>query len=281
MTNRRNFIKSTAKIGAGFYLASLLSAFKGKGNYPIGVFDISTGLQKNIPELFDLCKKVGLDGIQFTGNVRDSRVVDEYLSHMKRTGLKAAASCLAFDYESPDGVANLCKSIDGTLALGTDTMLIAFFGDRTLKMENRYLDKDKAKLLIPALKEVVPYAKEKNVCICMEGELCADDNKYIVDAVGSEFFKIYYDIKNIEACGFSAPADIRALKGYIKQLHLKCAGDKLYDTPMPKNMDETIQAILDIDYDNWLVFESDGKVPNAEEYLAKNLEYVRNTKFFK
>jgi len=281
MITRRNFIKSTAKIGAGAYLASLLCAFNSKGKYPIGVFDHSTGLKKDFEALFNLCKKVGLDGIQFTGYINDDAVVEAYLAQMKRTGLKASATCIGFPYEYPHGVESLCKSIDGTAKLGTDVVLIPFFGEGTLKNEDRYLNKERAAKLIPELKKVMPHAEEKKVYVCMEGELCADDNKRIVDAVGSEYFKIYYDIKNIEACGFNAPSDIRALKGYIKQVHLKCAGDKLYDTPMPKNMDDTIQAIIDIGYDDWLVFESDGEVPNAEEYLAKNMEFVRNSKFYK
>ena len=121
------------------------------------------------------------------------------------------------------------ESIDATAAAGFPNV-ICFSGDRKGPGDLPPIDDEQGlKNCAEALKQVVGYAEEKKVTLCMELLNSKQHKNYMCDhtawgvelckAVGSDRFKLLYDIYHMQIMEGDIIATIRANKDYLGHYH--------------------------------------------------------------
>ena len=132
--------------------------------------------------------------------------------------------------------------------MGQKLVLLPFFGAGDIKGKPQSQTQ-----LIARLKRLAPKAEKAGVVLGIESYLNAEEHLRIIDAVGSPAVGVYYDVCNMADKRYDVPADIRKLKGQIRQVHCKENGRLLgqgqLDFPAIK------KALLDIGYRGWLIIE--------------------------
>lgn len=297
--SRRNFMGSSVALAllggvSSQFLTGCGSCCK-KKPYRLGVADWTLGMREN-PASFDVAKKIGLDGVQvsFSATSVDKplftkALIDEYSAKIKETGLGCASTSFGSRnslWQDEDVLKYTRECIDAAQILGASTILLPFFGKSAMTDKDKKIRKECFDALIPRLKELAPYAKDKNVSIALETTLSASDHIRVIDAVGSDFIKVYFDTFNCEYYGFNTVEDLKKLDKYIAQIHLKDKGHKLDShSGMPQNFDACFAAIDDMEYNDWLVFEThgfkDGRDGILIDVLKHNLSVVKNSVLFK
>ena len=116
--------------------------------------------------------------------------------------------------------------------------------------------------------------------------ISAEENIRVIEAVGSDYIKVYFDIFNSQYYGHNTVRDLNLLgKRYIGEIHMKDKGHRLDSgSGMPESMQACIDAICGIGYEGWLVMELHGHNPkkdgSVEEVLKHNLEYLKKSRLF-
>jgi sugar phosphate isomerase/epimerase len=128
--------------------------------------------------------------------------------------------------------------------------------------------------LVDALREVAPEAERAGIILGVENTLSAEDNLHLLDSVGSPAVKIWYDIGNSTNMGhFDVPKEIRTLgRNRICQIHIK---DKTDLGAGAVDVRGCIEAIHDIGYTGWCVFENAAVTGNRVVDAARNLKIFR------
>ncbi len=296
--DRRDFLIKSVIGALGVPFMGACSSFGSVSarDFKLGVFDTTFGGKYAAnPEVLEIAKSIGLDGVQVSSKEKDyskpfasPETIGRFKAEMMKTGMEiASVAPVAFNefpfISAENAVKFLNSSIDVAADLGSDALLLPFYGKARMNPKNGApMYEDKFKALVEKLKEVVPAAEKKGVMICMENSISADDDKRIIDAVGSDFVKVYFDIMNFGHYGFKAVESIKALKGYIGQVHLK---SDAHDLSLPaKNPEEGVRACIDSliegGYRGWFVFELHGfKKRDLESRMGivrTNTKYVRS-----
>ena len=268
--------------------AALLASSCGKSQYKYSVFDTCLGPQyaSNVESL-DKAKSLGFDGVQLSrwykpgGVFMDADLIAKYKAKKAQTGMETPSLVvpnLPF-IDNPDCVRFMKSAIDAAAELNAKTILVAFFGKLKLSDENKKLIEAKFEPLVASLKQIMPYAEQKGVLVCMENTLSADENNRVIDAVGSQNLKVYFDVFNIVYYGHEEISSIEKLKGRIGEIHLKDKGHKLGSSgEMPKDFKACIAAIKRIGYKGWLCMELHAfkyKESSPDETLKYNLKYAK------
>jgi sugar phosphate isomerase/epimerase len=151
----------------------------------------------------------------------------------------------------PDAEKWVTQCLEFMPELKQKVVLMAFFGKGDMK------DKpEMQKLAIERLKRLAPIAEKKGLTLGLETWLGMEDHMRILDAVGSNAVKVFYDTANMDKMGYDILKEIRWLgkKKAICQIHLKENGNRLglgkVDFPKVK------EALQDINYKDWLIIES-------------------------
>ncbi|MCL2346859.1 MAG: sugar phosphate isomerase/epimerase, partial [Planctomycetaceae bacterium] len=159
--------------------------------------------------------------------------------------------------------------LDVMQTLEVKQVLLAFFSNGELKNKP-----DDQKMTIEKLKKLAPKAEKLGKILAIETYLNAEEHLRIIDAVGSDAVKIYYDMQNMLNKGYDIYEDMLQLgkRKLISQVHLKDDKGRLetnnIDWPKVK------KTLEKIDYVDWLVVE--GAVSgNWEESQTANAAYVR------
>lgn len=292
--SRRDFFKKTAcAAAAGGFAASFLGAcckFGGCAPFKYGVCDWTIG-KAGDPKNFALAKAMGLDGILLSSESYDYKgpfytpaQIAEFKGLMASTGLEVCSTGPTAMNGKPfisadNAVEFTCKSMDAAAALGAHNIILPFYGNARLDDKNKKLREDAFKPLVERLKEVARYGEKIGVTVSLENSISAEDNLRVIEAVGSERVKVYLDIMNFEYYGFDTPDAIHKLKGNIGEIHIKDFGCRLDSkSGIPRDVDKCLQAILDIGYKGWLVFEVEGfkaeKFGTMEKVIVDNKAYV-------
>ena len=270
--SRRQFLaNSTGALAIFAGMGALLSGCGKKRAFQIGVCDWTLGCAGS-DKAFDIAKSIGLDGVQLSspknkpeGDFFTPDDIAKFKAKMDETGLKVASTaptCMnPCPFYSTDGAVEFtCKAIDAANALGAHSILLP--------------------------KEVAPYAKKKDVLVCMENSISAEENIRVIEAVGSDYIKVYFDIFNSQYYGHNTVRDLNLLgKRYIGEIHMKDKGHRLDSgSGMPESMQACIDAICGIGYEGWLVMELHEHNPkkdgSVEEVLKHNLEYLKKSRLF-
>lgn len=276
---------------AGALSLSFLCSCGKKKTHPLGVCDWTLGGVGN-PGALETASLAGLDGVQVSsaapkpeGEFFTKAQIAEYKKAMAKTGMKIASTsptCMnANPFYSADGAVEFtCKAIDAAAELGANCVLLPFYGPANMQNPDKTMNEKFFAPLVARLKEVAPYAQKRGVMVSMENSVSAKDNLRIIEAVGSDWINVYFDIFNFQYYGHDTLDCLKALKGRIGQIHLKDSKHKLdSNSGLPRNMDECLRTIETIGYEGWLVFELHGfdRKKDGEEIdtIRHNAQFVR------
>ena len=311
--DRRQFLKTTSQAGAA--LAALPLYRPARATRPldeprIGMCDWNLGGSAD-PSLISKAQEAGLAGIQVSVGtqpdsipLRDPAVRARYLALGKEHGIAfpsvAAGSILnQIPLKSePQAAVYVIDAVEAAAALGSTNTLLAFFGNGDLRLRDAMgdfrdlsdgpfsqyeLDAPGLTRVVEALRQIAPRARDAGIVLGLENTLTAEQNLDVLDRVGSEWVKVYYDVGNATAYGYDVPGELRMLgKDRICEIHLKETlslpeTDKpLLGAPASGGVDfEAVAAACkDIGYDGWYVLETSGRDGRFQEDTQTNVTFV-------
>jgi sugar phosphate isomerase/epimerase len=124
------------------------------------------------------------------------------------------------------------------------------------------------------LKQLAPAAEAAGVALGFENTLSAEANMRVLERVGSERLKVFYDIGNsTNIGGFNVPEEIRRLGGKrICQFHFK---DKGYMGEGKVDLPAVMRAIAEAAFHGFAVLETSSPSGSVADDLRRNLTYTR------
>lgn len=286
MVSRREMLKRSALMCglAGTPGWSSSSAMGTKRKLKIGACDWSIGKRSDLAA-FEVAREIGLEGIQVNLgsaadniHLRDPERQTRYLEESKRTGVKMASVALGelnqVPYKSDSRTEEwVWDSVDVAHNLGVDVVLLAFFSKNDLRN-----DEAGKKEVINRLRKVAPKAEKKGVILGLETYLSAEEHMDIIQAVGSESIKVYYDFRNSADAGYDVIKEIKWLgKDAICELHMKENGALLGKGTLDwKRIGETLKE-MEYYGSGWMQIEGarPGGVGVVEGYRS-NLDFLRS-----
>jgi len=250
----------------------------------ISACDWSLGKSSDLAA-FDIAKAIGLQGIQVnmgsTQNnlhLRDEARQQLYRDKSKETGIHISSLAIAelnkVPYKSdPQTEQWVSDSIDVAKKLDVKVILLAFFNSNDLRNDTAGKNE-----VISRLKKVAPKAERNGITLGIESYLSAEELMDIIQQVGSNSIKVYYDFRNSADAGYDVIKEIKLLgKDAICELHMKENGFLLGQGTMDwKKIGETL---LSMDYygDGWMQIEwASPKDADIIESYKHNLKFLQD-----
>lgn len=271
---RRDWFKTCA----GFALSA--SAAK---KLSVRIGSMAGSLPQGSPEeAFAAGKRVGLQGIEFNigrdpvdGKLPlfDPETQKRYLDAAKKNGMAIAGVVLDVFHRhylknDPAAVTFIDPGIKTARAMKASVLLLPFFGKAALT------NREEMGYVADIIKQHAATAQAAGVVLGLENTISAEDNAWILDRIGSNAVKVYYDIGNSTNNGFDTPKEIRWLGGKrICQMHIK---DRGYLGESGKiDVVENLRAIRDAEFHGWLNFETSAPSKDKEADLKRNYDYLK------
>jgi sugar phosphate isomerase/epimerase len=232
------------------------------------------------PASLEVAKRIGLDGVQvdFGGGDSDLRLFDaelqkRFLDETRKQNMQipslAMGALNSVPYKSdPRAERWVQQGIDVAKDMGVNVILLAFFGKGDLQNDKQGTD-----AVVERLKKVAPKAEDAGVTLGVESWLSAEQHMDIIDKVGSDAVKVYYDVGNSHKAGYDIYKEIRQLGRNICEFHAKDYDD-LYGKGSIA-FQEVRAAMDDIGYRGWLVMEGTKMPLGVEESCRYDAEYLR------
>lgn len=196
--------------------------------FNIGACDWSLGKGSD-PAAFNIAAQIGLTGIMVDMgsaennlHLRDKAIQQQYLEASSVTGVKISSIAMGVlnnvPYKSaPETEQWVWDSVDVAKNLGVNVVLLAFFNNNDLRN-----DAAGKKEVIARLKKVAPHAEKNGITLGIESYLDAAEHMDIIDKVGSNNIKVYYDFRNTVDAGFDTVKEFKKLgKSMVCELHMK------------------------------------------------------------
>lgn len=285
ITTRREFLMRSA---AGLAPALVLSRMGwGQAAPPrIRLSACDWSLQAYGPGGLAIAKNVGLDGLEVSAGdpadtlaIADPALREQYKVQAQATGVVVSSVAMGLLNDAPlasdpRGPAWLEQTIDAAADLGAKVILLAFFGRGDL-LKGDQLKLDEVDAVVQRLQDAAPRAQEKGVILGIEDYLSARDNLMILDRVGHDSVRVYYDVGNSTHKGYDVPAEIRELGDRICQIHFKDGAHYLGEGKVA--MEPIAEAIADIKYHGWAVLETSIPSKDRDADFRRNAAYLRKT----
>ena len=276
MITRRTFLRGSATAVAGAALWPHFLAAETTAKLRIGARQFGSD--------FAAAKRAGMDGLELgVGgpaeklSIADPAVRQKFKDGMKATGL--VVSSFSMDllnshplFSDPQAPAWVEQTIAAAQDVGATGMLVPFFGGAHL-LRGKEWKSAELDALVVRLKALAPAAKAAGVCLGIECTLSAQQYLHLLDRVGSDAVRAYYDIGNSTNAGLDVPADLRALKGRLGMIHFKDGGSYLGEGKV--KLEPIVEALHAIKYEGWIVLETANPSKSAEADCRRNAEYVR------
>jgi sugar phosphate isomerase/epimerase len=282
-STRRTFLQSAA-VGAATLALPLHHLFgqDSERGYKVGICDWNVRGSMAHPDSFAVAKELGFQGVEvsytlegkFTlRNSKENRQL--YKDAAKKANMEFSSLAMgllngrpfAREADAEDWVSDC---MDAMHDLEVDRVLMAFFSEGNL------VDKpEDQKSTIEKLKRLAPQAEKLGKTLALETYLNAEDHLRIIDAVGSDAVKVYYDIQNSANMGYDIFKEMEMLgkKKLIVQVHLKDDHKRLENSTLDLN--RVRKTLEEIEYYGWLVVES-AVEGDWRESQAANAHFVRN-----
>jgi sugar phosphate isomerase/epimerase len=243
----------------------------------IGGCDWSLGKEGD-PGAFSVARAAGLDGVEVScGKGKDRLPLSDpekqkrLLAEAAKNELPIPSTCLEILHRDglkshPEAVHWVEEAIPATKALGARVILLPFFGPRAIN------ERSEQKAVAERLKPLAPLAEKAGVVLGLENTISARDNAWILEQVGSQAVKVYYDVGNSFG-KFDVYEEVPWLgKDRIAQIHLKDSrkllGEGKIDFP------RFVESILKSGFEGWAMLES-AVVTTVEADFSRNARYVR------
>jgi sugar phosphate isomerase/epimerase len=275
MTRRSMLFQGAALAGAAAVLPRWAARAEAAGGVRVGTCVL--GLEQAKAAGFDGVE-VGAGGEAEVLDIAKPETVALYRAQMNATGLPVSSimmglfnGCpLASDPRAP---AWLRQGVDGARGVGAKTVLLAFFGKGDLLAGER-VNEEAALAAARRIKEAAGYARDAGVTLAIENYLSAEQNLRLLDRIGEEGVKLYYDVYNTgKTKKYDSPAEIRRLKGLIAQAHYK-NGDEFLDAD-EAHFRGVSEALSEIGYRGWITLETSSPTKNPVADGKRNGDFVR------
>ncbi|HPA21186.1 MAG TPA: sugar phosphate isomerase/epimerase family protein [Verrucomicrobiae bacterium] len=230
-------------------------------------------------------RDAGLQGIELNAGkaadrleIADPAARANHKAKMKETGIAVSSIMMglfnSFPLASdPRGPAWLEQTIEAAADLGAGVILVAFFGKGSLLDEQKQVKKADVDVVVERIRAAAPAAKKAGVILGIENTLSAQHNIEILNRIGHESVKIYYDIFNLYGQGYDVPAEIRLLKDRIAIFHFKNGPDYLDNGKV--KFEPAVAAIKEIGYRGWIVLETSSPSKDKVADGRRNAAHVR------
>jgi L-ribulose-5-phosphate 3-epimerase len=282
LLNRRTFFLRTAgsaALAAGSSAMAPLFAAATSREFKIGACDWSLG-KRGDPAALDVAKEIGLDGVQIDFGTAANKMRLRTPEHQKayreaiaRSGLVVSSLALCEMNEvplksDPRAAEWLDQSLDACHSMHLPLVMVAAFGRGDLDMsQTAEIDH-----LVKVLRGVAPKAEKLGVIIGLENYLSGDDNRRIIDRVGSPNVKVYYDVGNSTDKGRDVCVEIRALGKLICEFHAKDGRHMLGQGRI--DFKAVRRAMDDVGFSGWLQLEAAHPHGLIPDYTA-DAKYLR------
>ena len=281
MKTRREFLSITAGTAGAMFLANTANLFgaDAKAAWKIGICDWNVNATGRLGA-FATAKELGYEGIQAsyqptgqdTMSMRENRT--KFSATAKETGVEMASlamgilngSPLATTPEAELWVVDCLNAMD---EMNVSQVLLAFFGRADLTQ-----NQDHMPLVIEKLKRLAPIAERKKKVLAFESTLSAEEHVKLLDAVGSDALKVYYDVENSRGKGYDIFHEMKLLgsKKLISEIHFKENGARLGAGKI--DFVKVRDTLQDVGYGGWVIVE--GSVTGDwKESQAANAQYVK------
>jgi sugar phosphate isomerase/epimerase len=248
----------------------------------IGVTDWNIG-KRGSTEALELAQKVGFEGVQVSLGrtpvdgkmpLDNAEVQAQYLAVSRQTKVAICSTCLDILHVNPlktDPLGRkwLGDAIPIAQKLGAPTMLLP------LLRENAPKGAAELDQVADILKEFMPAAQKANVSLGLEDSVTAEDNARMFTRIGSRYINVFYDVGLTAGMGLDPVKEIRFLgKDRINCFHFRDRADYLGQGKI--DFRAVLEAIADIGFTGWIVFETRSPTKDIEADMKKNLDYIRS-----
>lgn len=209
-------------------------------------------------------------------NMRDLAVARRYKAEAHRWGLDIPTTAGVWSHSQwgPHTSLDLTRSIRASEIVGASIMLVAFFRDDAPDMS----DEASYGPVVSILKEVAPIAEEAGIILGLENSLSPEENKMLVEMIDHPAVKVYYDLDNMYRYGHgdAAVPGIELLGNeWIAAVHVKNNG-RIVQDHWRIDWAAALEALTDIDYDGWLIFESQHEDHDqCKEMTKQNIAFIK------
>lgn len=275
--SRRTLLAATAAGVVGPSLFGRLAAahFAPRARIRIGScrLDLPQGKQARLEGV-----EIGVGRAADRLQVADPAARQQYKDQMRQTGLVISSfmmgllnsNPLASDPRAP---AWLEQSIDAAKDLGAKVILVAFFGKGDLRDAAGQLKTAELDIVVQRIKAAAPRAEDAGVVLAIENTLSAKQNAEILERIGHQSVRIYYDVGNSTRNGYDVPAEIRLLKERIAMFHFKDGPNYLGEGPI--QFPPIAAAIEDIAHHGWVVMETSNPSKDGVADARRNAAFIR------
>ncbi|MEM8955635.1 MAG: sugar phosphate isomerase/epimerase family protein [Verrucomicrobiota bacterium] len=181
-------------------------------------------------------------------------------------------ACEIWDTDREAAMRIAKQTIDGCHALGINVMLFPFFGPSNFQESDEALEG-----VADFMKELLPYAEEKEVVIGIEAPVTTVRVMELIEKLGyPDHLKVYYDTGNLFEKEDIYETIAKYGKDHFCEVHIKAANSGVAgegDIDLQKLAD----ALDAAEYDEWLVYEANrhGKDPVANLKSIQTLTSLR------
>ena len=242
-------------------------------------------LSEPLDRVFTVAKEIGFDGIEYCigGDYKDSLLWKEdgpekLKALADKDGMEISSlSPGVFSSLNPvvpdaakraEGREMLTRVIEICPLLDTDSILVPMFP----RDADQWPEETWA-MLTDGFKPLAEVAEKHKVTLDLETRFNADQLLMIIDRIGSQYVKVYYDVGNMTSSGLDAPAELRQLGNQTGMIHIKDT-DRAMLGGGRVDFKGVSDAIRDIGYDGYLVLETpSGDDPKAA--AAQNLAFTK------
>lgn len=264
---RRSFLRYTGLASGMAFLGSPLMKFpevfgsESQRPYKIGICDWDLQATGH-PRSFEIGKELGFDGVEvswrpdgeFSLSQKENRTL--FLDAAKKSNMEITSLATGILNEkplssTPEAESWIENAIEALVDLKVRVVLLAFFGE-----DNIQDNAEARRKAIEKIKRLAPKAEKNNVILGIESWLNAKGHLEMLDAIGSDAVKIYYDEQNMLTRGYPIYDDLETLlkAKVVCRIHAKENGFRLGEGKVD------FQKIRDLlekyDYRDWIVAES-------------------------
>ena len=280
---RRRFLQAAAAASCASFFVGKTGVFGQESRRPfrIGICDWDLAATGD-PKSCALAKELGFDGVEVSYlpegefSLSQSKNRQLFLETAKKESVVIASLGIGILNQVPLATAEptegwVADCIDAMVEMNIKNVLLAFFGNGDIK--DSVEDRNKA---IEKLKRLALKAEQEKVVLGIESYLNAEEHLDMLQKIGNDSVKIYYDIQNMLTKEYPIYDDMELLlkEKAICQLHCKEYGARLGQGKVDFLK---VRALVEkYDYQGWLVAETsvDG---DWKESQKSNAAYLRKT----
>ena len=279
MKTRRDFLKFTL---GSLFLADAVSLFgaetQSRSLWKIGICDWDLRASGRISS-FAVAKELGFEGVQVSyvpkgqDSLADKTNRPKFVEAAKEYGIDIASFCIGtFNGQplatTPEAAGWTEDCLNAMAEMNVDQVLIPFFGNADMTQHSNHLP-----LVIEKFKRLAPIAEKNKKILSVESTLSAEDHLKLIDAVGSDAVKVYYDVLNSKNGNYDIFHEIELLGKHqlISQIHFK---DRRRLGEGDINFTKVCETLEKIDYKGWVIVEGSTSNDWRESQIA-NAQFVK------